>query len=98
LRDFKILMTTIIYQDEIIGVQYLERGETMNGDRYKSFLENVLKPLIEKKRIRNPIILQDHATPHERTDVQNYITGQGWEILDHPAWSPDLNPVSDNFR
>jgi [histone H3]-lysine36 N-dimethyltransferase SETMAR len=34
----------------------------------------------------------DNARPHVHKDVQNKIKSLNWEILEHPAYSPDLAP------
>jgi histone-lysine N-methyltransferase SETMAR len=38
------------------------------------------------------ILLQDNATPHRHSDVQNLVQRWGWEVLAHPPYSPDFAP------
>ncbi|GFN84052.1 hypothetical protein PoB_001055800 [Plakobranchus ocellatus] len=51
---------------------------------------------IRRKRpglLRRGIVLQhDNATPHSTNLTQQWLQRYGWEILPHPAHSPDLAP------
>ena len=64
----------------------------MDTDKYIRFLNETLRPYIENNGINNPIILQDNASPHTNVRTQAYLFEQGWDLLNHPAYSPDLNP------
>ena len=46
--------------------------------------------------LRGVILLHDNASPHRRQDVVNKLIAWDWEIMPHPAYSPDLSPC-DNF-
>ncbi len=37
-------------------------------------------------------LLHDNARPHAHSDVINYLTEEGINILSHPPYSPDLAP------
>ncbi|GFO42058.1 transposase [Plakobranchus ocellatus] len=55
-----------------------------------------LKEAIRRKRpglLRRGVVLQhDNATPHSANLTQQWLQRYGWEILPHPAHSPDLAP------
>ncbi|GFO49999.1 histone-lysine N-methyltransferase SETMAR [Plakobranchus ocellatus] len=55
-----------------------------------------LKEAIRRKRpglLRRGVVLQhDNATPHSANLTQQWLQRYGWEILPHPAHSPDLSP------
>ncbi|GFO45350.1 transposase [Plakobranchus ocellatus] len=55
-----------------------------------------LKEAIRRKRpglLRRGVVLQhDNATPHSANLTQQWLQRYGWEILPHPAPSPDLAP------
>ncbi|GFO24582.1 histone-lysine N-methyltransferase SETMAR [Plakobranchus ocellatus] len=55
-----------------------------------------LKEAIRCKRpglLRRGVVLQnDNATPHSANLTQQWLQRYGWEILRHPAHSPDLAP------
>ena len=38
------------------------------------------------------IFLHDNAPSHKSKMVQNYLETHNWEMLSHPAYSPDLAP------
>ncbi|GFO34928.1 histone-lysine N-methyltransferase SETMAR [Plakobranchus ocellatus] len=63
--------------------------------RYCSTLDR-LKEAIRRKRpglLRRGVVLQhDNATPHSANLTQQWLQRYGWEILPHPAHSPDLAP------
>ena len=72
-------------------------GVTVNGDYYAKFIRNHLRPAIRKKRPdllhQGPIILHDNAPAHTKRDVVRLLTDEyDWEVLMHPAYSPDLSP------
>ena len=50
MRNWKILMTAVVYQDEIITWDFLPTDETMNGTKFLDFLRDILKPALAKKR------------------------------------------------
>lgn len=89
--DFKILMTIAVYQREVITFDFLHVRETMDQNKFTDFLQK-LKPVIERKRIKNPIILMDFARPHITSNVREYIRRRGWSLLPHASYSPDMNP------
>ena len=68
-------------------------GRTVNAAYYRSFLQYNL----QRKRpelLNNTLILHDNATGHTAACAQNLLQRWGWEILQHPLYSPDLNPCN----
>ncbi|CAF3856335.1 unnamed protein product [Rotaria sp. Silwood1] len=61
------------------------------------YIENCLKPVVKKiwkqrksagtKGIK---LLHDNVGPHRHSDVINYLTEEGINIMPHPPYSPDL--------
>ncbi|GFN98214.1 histone-lysine N-methyltransferase SETMAR [Plakobranchus ocellatus] len=70
-------------------------GQYINAARYCSSLDR-LKEAIHRKSpglLRRGVVLQhDNATPHSANLTQQWLQRYGWEILPHPAHSPDLAP------
>lgn len=80
------------------GVLYFELfkpGETITAERYKRQLQ-YLNNEIERKRPytgkgpRPVILLHDNARLHTAKTTCDALDSLGWEILPHPAYSPDL--------
>lgn len=71
-------------------------GETVNKEYYKMYLRTILRPALRRKRPElidcTPLILHDNASPHKSKVVKELLEGYGWEVLDHPPYSPDLSP------
>ncbi|GFO28920.1 histone-lysine N-methyltransferase SETMAR [Plakobranchus ocellatus] len=65
------------------------------ASRYCSTLDR-LKEAIRRKRSglwrRGVVFQHDNATPHSANLTQQWLQRYGWEILPHPAHSPDLAP------
>jgi histone-lysine N-methyltransferase SETMAR len=47
---------------------------------------------LPRRRRRNVILLQDNAKPHTAKKTKKKLAELGWELLDHPPYSPDLSP------
>jgi len=79
------------------GVIYYEllKSKTVNAHRQQ--LIKLHCALREKrphyrKRHNKLIFLYDNVPSHTSTIVQNYLETLNWEVLPHPAYSPDLAP------
>ncbi|UYV84992.1 CHN1 [Cordylochernes scorpioides] len=72
----------------------------MNSNLYCDILVNKLKPSIRNKRrgklSKGVLFLHDNARPHTSCKTVSTIIKLGFEVLEHPAYSPDLAP-SDYF-
>jgi [histone H3]-lysine36 N-dimethyltransferase SETMAR len=93
-------MATVFWDARgIIFVDYLEKGKTITGDYYASFLDQP-KNKIEEKRphLKRKKILfhQDNARVHTCLRSMAKIEELKFELVDHPPYSPDLAP-SDFF-
>ncbi|UYV78051.1 hypothetical protein LAZ67_15003310, partial [Cordylochernes scorpioides] len=74
--------------------------QRMNSDLYCGIFVNKLKPGIRNKRrgklSKGVLFLHDNARPHTSCKTVSTIIKLGFEVLEHPAYSPDLAP-SDYF-
>jgi transposase len=72
--------------------ELLGRNETVDGERYRQFLEDHMRPWLRHRGHRVPLILQDNARPHTSKLVSNFVREKGWEVLPHAPYSPDMHP------
>ncbi|UYV61743.1 hypothetical protein LAZ67_1006261 [Cordylochernes scorpioides] len=97
----KILLTIFGDVDGPICPDFLSSRKRMNSDLYCDILVNKLKPGIRNKRrgklSKGVLFLHDNARPHTSCKTVSTIIKLGFEVLEHPAYSPDLAP-SDYFR
>ena len=70
----------------------------MNKKRYYELILSLRteyrKKRPQKQRIGNMPLLQGNAPPHRAGLTQATIREYGFELLPHPAYSPDLAPSS----
>ena len=81
----------------IIYHEILEPRKTVTADLYSQQLKRMSQALERKrppngKEKRKVILLQDNGRPHVAITTQATIEELGWEVLPHPAYSPDLAP------
>lgn len=91
----KVLASVFWDAKGILFIDYLQTGKTINSDYYC----NLLNQLDEKIRERRPglqkkkiIFHQDNAPAHTAQKTIAKITELKYELLQHPAYSPDLAP------
>ena len=82
----------------VLYYELLKLGETVTGERYALQLNRLAEQIEEKRpytgRGRRPVILQhDNATPHRSSVAGRTINDLQWELLPHPAYSPDIAPT-----
>ncbi|UYV64708.1 hypothetical protein LAZ67_3001722 [Cordylochernes scorpioides] len=96
----KVLLTIFWDVDGPICLDFLSSRQCMNSDLYCDILVNNLKPGIRNKRrgklSKGVLFLHDNARPHTSCKTVSTIIKLGFEVLEHPAYSPDLAP-SDYF-
>ncbi|GFO47147.1 histone-lysine N-methyltransferase SETMAR [Plakobranchus ocellatus] len=70
------------------------------GSRFKGVNRAARIPIRRKRPgfLRRGVVLQhDNATPHSANLTQQWLQRCGWEILPHPAHSPDLAPLKHHL-
>ena len=89
-------MATVFWDDKgILLVDFLERGRTINGERYQETLTNLRRAIQNRRRgklSKGVLLLHDNARPHTARATANLIGSFGWFCLPHPPYSPDLAP------
>ena len=80
----------------IVHYEYLNVGQTLTAALYVKQLQRVHDKLKEKQpglvNRQQVMFLQDNARPHIANITKNKIIELGWELLPHPAYSPDVSP------
>jgi len=71
------------------------KKETVNSAAYQATLKK-LKRAVQRKRPQMSdkwvLSLHDNARPHTAHATANLLERWGWEILEHPPYSPDVAP------
>jgi len=91
----KISCLDFFNQDAILLIDYLPKGQTINGKYYLSMLVQLKDILKEKRRgkfTKVVLFLHDNAPPHRALKTQNKLAYLGFQCLDHPPYSPDVAP------
>ena len=86
-----------IWWDEwdVLYYELLKPGEIVTGKYYNLQLNHLAEKIQEKRPYtgRGPVILQhNNAKPHRSSVVYQTINELRWEVLPHPAYSPDIAP------
>jgi histone-lysine N-methyltransferase SETMAR len=89
----KFLASNFWYQDGIILIDYLPKGQTINANYYTSLLVQLKDILKEERRgkFTNFVSsLHDNASAHRTITTQKKLAYLGFHFLDHPPYTPDL--------
>ncbi|KAJ4428910.1 hypothetical protein ANN_25904 [Periplaneta americana] len=91
----KVMCTVFWDRKGILLIDFLPRCEIVNADRYYETLRK-LRCVIQNKRrgmlTAGVVLLHDNARPHTARRTAGVLTEFGWELFDHPPYSPDLAP------
>jgi len=66
---------------------------TCNTLIFNQWLKDLLCPLIDE----NCVIIMDNATFHKSARTRELIESKGAKLLFLPPYSPDLNPIENDF-
>ena len=70
-------------------------NERINAEIYSNQLERVKEAMAENRPHRSSkdvLFLHDNARPHASKVTKKKLRELGWEVLEHPPYSPDLAP------
>lgn len=74
--------------------QFLEKGSTVNSTSYSQMLSIKLKLVIRFKRqgllSKGVLLFHENARPHTAAHTVQTLEKLSFEVLEHPAYSPDL--------
>lgn len=93
----KIMVTVWWCSGGIIHYNFLQKGCTITAETYCSKLNEMHKKLIVMcpalVNRKGPLLLHDNARPHCAKMTLHKINELGYEIVDHPPYSPDISPT-----
>ena len=78
-------------RDELTAPLAIEGA--MNGDIFRSYLEQCLAPTLS----RGDIVVLDNLRAHMVAGVREVIEAAGAQLRHLPKYSPDLNPIEMAF-
>ena len=91
----KVMASVFWDADGILLIDYLQKGQTINGTYYAS-LPTQLRENIEIKRrgklTKGVLFHQDNAPVHKFVIAMAAIHDYGFKLVEHPPYSPDLAP------
>lgn len=97
LHQKKLMLCVWWNMTGILHFELLPSNRTVTAEIYADQLERVQASLIESHPAlvnrKGVILLHDNARPHVAKMVHEKIVQLGWEVLAHPAYSPDLAPT-----
>ena len=91
----KVLASIFWYQDSILLIDYLPKGQTINAEYYSSLLvqlKDILKGKHRGKVTKGVLFLPDNAPAHQALATQKILAYLGFQCLDYPPYSPELAP------
>lgn len=78
----------------VIHFELLPPNTTITAALYCEQLDRVSQAMAEKRPNHGVVrFLHDNARPHTARMTRQRLLGLGWEVLPHPAYSPDLAPT-----
>jgi len=89
----KVLASIFCDQDDILLIDYLPKGLTINAEYYSSLLvqlKDILKEKCHRKFTKVVLFLHDNAPAHRALATQKKLVYLGFQFLDHPPYSSDL--------
>lgn len=107
-KQFSVVTAAKAMDNSTLGTQpyplyhdvFITEG-TMTGDRFATFVKNVLFPQLMSFNGINPrsVVIMDNASIHHVQEVIDLIETQAGaaRVLILPPYSPDLNPVEGIF-
>ena len=78
------------------GLEFVPKGVTMTGRRYKMILVKHLARSMEEHGCQ--IFMHDGAPCHTAKIIKSYLVSKGIECMPWPGNSPDLNPIENAWN
>ena len=95
----KVMATEFCDVKGVIVLDFLHKRNTITGVCYANLLDQLRTAIREKRRdklSKGVLLQQDNARVHTSKVAVDAVGRNGYELIPHPAYSPDLAP-SDFF-
>lgn len=97
IHGHKLLLCIWWDQLGVVYYELLKPNETVTADVYQRQLNKLNDVMLQKRPAiasnrRKVILLHDNARPHVARVVKDTLLQLEWEVLPHPAYSPDIAP------
>lgn len=97
IHDHKVLLCIWWDMQGVLYYELLQPGQTVTAQRYSQQLRRLKEELIKKRPLvaskqNKVILLHDNARPHVALQTRETLMEFQWEVLQHPAYSPDVAP------
>ena len=96
LSNKKVLLCVFWDRQGIIYRHYMLSGKTIDSDSYCEMLDNLAARIAEDRPClanrKGVLFHQDNAKPHTSKKTIRHLQQLGWELVEHPPYSPDLAP------
>lgn len=96
IRSAGKVMATVFWDGKgVILIDYLEKGKTITGKYYAALLDRFdtelkkNRPGLARKKV---LFHHDNAPAHRAAVAKAKLFQLGYELIDHPPYSPDLAP------
>ena len=91
----KVMATVFWDAKGVIMLDFLPKRSTIIGVYYANLLDQLRTPIHENRRgklSKGVLLQQDNARVHTCKVAMNAVERNGYELIPHPAYSPDLAP------
>jgi histone-lysine N-methyltransferase SETMAR len=91
------VMASVFWDSQgVLFIDFLTEQRTINAAYYSKLLKDRVKPAFHSKRrgrsVKSVCLLHDNTRPHTAAVTTRTVEEMHWEVLPHPAYSPDLAP------
>ena len=91
----KVMATVFWDAKGFIMLDFLSKRSTISGVYYANLLDQLRTAILEKrpgKLSKSVMLQQDNAIVHTCKVAMDAVERNGYELIPHPAYSPDLAP------
>ena len=89
------VMATVFWDTQGVMLDFLAKKSTITGAYYANLFDQLRTAIREKRRgklSKGILLQQDNARVHTCKIAMDAVKRNGYELIPHPAYSPDLAP------